>query len=511
MSRLPEHTSIRRVLRVLGLSLLAAIVLRAVLLFGSRIAYELSGPLTADTPLYWAVGRGILHGLLPYSDLFETKPPGIFLLSAISVALTGSESLMYVLQAIAIIVLPVLLILHVRREAATRCRHRPWLLLVAALFGILLALYTAERSGEVQVESFGAAATGAYLYLAASTKRLERARLWIAGCALLAAVGLKEPFLLTAIGGAVLLHRHHPAVLVNRLLAPLVIAAGLGLAALLSLGYAEGYFAVYLPEMLFLHIGGAGPLSQRALYIGRLWSDLRAFSPLLSVSLTLTLTGLLIAALLRRSRISATIALGLAVLLASTAVSIGGQYYNHHFVFAVPVYMAAVMAFLAACATFRVRIPALVGAYGLAAVLLLAIAQLPQPAYAERIEGLRADREVAERSAAYIDATLSACGRSRYLFLGGNGIRPYGFTKHPPLGPIFFQYHYLLSRDRDAFRESFLRSVGSADVVVWDNPELNELKNVVEHYLDRWFSEEPWPCAGPPPTGPYRYLFRYGP
>lgn len=47
----------------------------------SRYLYELDGPFTWDTTIYYAVGKGMSHGLLPYWDLFETKPPMIFFLS----------------------------------------------------------------------------------------------------------------------------------------------------------------------------------------------------------------------------------------------------------------------------------------------------------------------------------------------------------------------------------------------------------------------------------------------
>jgi len=50
-----------------------------------RINCELSGAYQLwDSPAYYAVGRGILNGIAPWSGLLEIKPPGIFLVSAIS-------------------------------------------------------------------------------------------------------------------------------------------------------------------------------------------------------------------------------------------------------------------------------------------------------------------------------------------------------------------------------------------------------------------------------------------
>ena len=57
--------------------------------FFLRYSYELQGPFTYDTTMYYAIGKGLTHDLIPYQDLFETKPPMIFFLSALSYKLTN--------------------------------------------------------------------------------------------------------------------------------------------------------------------------------------------------------------------------------------------------------------------------------------------------------------------------------------------------------------------------------------------------------------------------------------
>src|SRR2546422_741744 len=57
-----------------------------------RVQLELLGAVQPDAYLYFTVGRGILNGLLPYKDLFETKPPGMFLLSALSLWITNGPA-----------------------------------------------------------------------------------------------------------------------------------------------------------------------------------------------------------------------------------------------------------------------------------------------------------------------------------------------------------------------------------------------------------------------------------
>ena len=69
----------------------------------NRVNYELKGPLTWDSPIYLALGRGITNGFKPYIDLFETKPPGIFLISALSFYLFDDTMLTYIFQALVVI------------------------------------------------------------------------------------------------------------------------------------------------------------------------------------------------------------------------------------------------------------------------------------------------------------------------------------------------------------------------------------------------------------------------
>jgi len=60
-------------------------VLHAFMEFLIVMNHELSGVSSPfDTPIYYALGRGLLNGIAPWTGLWETKPPGVFLASAIS-------------------------------------------------------------------------------------------------------------------------------------------------------------------------------------------------------------------------------------------------------------------------------------------------------------------------------------------------------------------------------------------------------------------------------------------
>ena len=101
------HRSLKPVTLRVIVALLAIIFLKGSYEVFLRLFYEIQGAYTGDSPIYWAMGRGILNGRTPYIDLFETKPPGIFLLSALSIALTGGPMLGTVIQTLIIGAVPI--------------------------------------------------------------------------------------------------------------------------------------------------------------------------------------------------------------------------------------------------------------------------------------------------------------------------------------------------------------------------------------------------------------------
>src|SRR5574344_1731132 len=64
--------------------------------FFNRLSRELIEYVNVDSGLYYTVGKGMASGLIPYADLYENKPPLIFLMSELSYLLTGDFYLMNV-------------------------------------------------------------------------------------------------------------------------------------------------------------------------------------------------------------------------------------------------------------------------------------------------------------------------------------------------------------------------------------------------------------------------------
>src|SRR4051812_14363059 len=131
-----------------------AAILAAVILLASIRAVWLS-PIASDGAIFFALGRAILNGITPYRDLFETKPPGIFLLGSLSILFGG------VTAAKLFSVLAILIVL-------ASC---VWLDRTLGLFvGTLLAVLTAVQSGGFYPEEFGAAALCIYVAVLLSTQ-----------------------------------------------------------------------------------------------------------------------------------------------------------------------------------------------------------------------------------------------------------------------------------------------------------------------------------------------------
>ncbi len=503
----------------MGIWILVSIA-TAVALFDAslRFWYELQSPFTWDSPIYWAVGRGILNGLLPYRDLFETKPPGIFLLSALSFRMFHSPFLGHLLSALSIPLYPLLLghlTWRMLPPAKTQRIRRIFLTTIASLSGIVLALYTAERSGEFQVESFGALFGLLYLWTIARTEKLSLWSSALAGIFLAGAIGMKEPFLLTLAGGAFILYASEPHRLLRAYIYPLFIAGGTGILLLILLQYFEPYFSIYLPEVLSEEVHTSNPLLHQLVEWWKVRDDLFAYSPAFAAFIGSCFLYILLQPLPKKHRnkllFCRTLLLCIGAYLGLTAVALKGNFYNHHFAFATPVYVGLCIAWLSSLTHFFKQSIPLRSIGALTVVLLLCtVFLLPHPDYTGRLTPLSAATESMKETARKIDATLDACAMDRYLFLGTNGPQPYGYTTHSPLGPVFFQFHHFLNPALSSFRSSFLRNLSSANFIVRQGGEFNDLAPIVHSYLLEHFTTEPWPCArSTSPVQGFSYQFLY--
>lgn len=229
------------------------VIIKSVFDLLSTILVQTTTAIFGDTLTYFALGRALLNGLTLYRDIYDTKPPGIFLLSAASLASTDNELPANLAQAAAFLLIPLSVALlgwTALRSAMPQTRRIA--LLLSALFGLCLMQYTALRTGgSIQTEPFGAAACISYFVLLASTDGHFRLRHFLlASLCMTVAVGMKEPFIVILFAGALALCPSPRSFLRTFLLTALLTAA-IGILALTALGALRAYVTFSLPELFF--------------------------------------------------------------------------------------------------------------------------------------------------------------------------------------------------------------------------------------------------------------------
>lgn len=522
-----------RTASVIGAECLAALaLLYALRQIAVKCALYLAGQHGPDATLYWTMGNAIRNGLVIYKDIYDPKPPGMFLLSAASFSLFGDGRLGYGLSVLVLLGIPALCVAWgAAYTKGLRWPRRFSLLQLSLLVGLTLALYNAAIGGEWQTEYYGAFC--GLLYVAALEGHRRRARAgWVAlACASFAVtLLLKEPFLITLSVCALLLLRTRREWLRLWLL-PLLSACALYVIALVALGAFESYFAFYLHGILGGYILRGGPVWARGVtaweFIYRDVKDFTPWFPLLvaalavaslpaagakrerwlavsaacacvsllllarsffpaqfpwhvstgiaSILLILSLIGAGASAAPPVLRHSATRTWrhALALYLTYTAIGLGADFHGQYFAIAIPVYAVFLLLILRKLSSDLLPPRQAIGtALALGAlssfVLLRSVSFLAPGPLAEQTAAIRAEETRDRAAAAAVDALLDACAIDRYYFLEGRDYAPY--AAHSPLN--FYLYTRLEHLDRYHpvyFDESF-RRLAQAKILIESKP-----------------------------------------
>ena len=489
--------------------ILLVLLVLAILISGygllARVWFELSsGMLANDGFLFQTVGRGILNGLTPYTDLFETKPPGSFLLHAVSWQIFGSAFLVKLVQALVLLGIPVLVALPAIHVIAGRpAKDRQVLSLLSILFGVLLSLYSANQSGWGLLESHAGVFGIAFLAIGVFQWGGPLVRYSVLGLLLLVAAGFKEPILLSILGGLLLLDTSWKSIGKSMGIA-VVIAAVLGVVALLLLGYFDAFFGTYMRYMLGFHVGQEPmPLPLRAIEIWRVFTNMGVYSWSFATGLTLLWLWVPVQSL-RTGRGELAVRWFLGSYLTLLAVAMGGSFYGHHFIFAIPFYAALLWVSLE-------LLPKEFDRYVASFALLLIAAALidTQLRFADQAR-IWKEADTEYRSAALvIDDVMERCGWERYLQMMPRGRGPYAYTKTSPYGPVFIHY----SREIGALREfqtAYIRALQEAKLMLVTDVQETNLSEFALQYVGVHFDENPPACVGEDFSQPlpYRLLFR---
>jgi hypothetical protein len=493
--------SILKILRFCLYLLIAVAVIKGLYHLVSQAWYFFEGAYAGDAQYYWTVGRGMLNGRELYSDIFDTKPPGIYLLSALSLWIFGNGTLGFWLNALMVLVLPVLFCRAALRMAQSLPRSgRWWCVFLTGLFGIVLTLYSAFQAEAWQVEWYGSFFGVLYALNVASAPLKQRRWSELAlGIFLFLAIGFKEPFFLSLLAVALLL-LPTKRLLVQRFALPIAGVAIAGVVAMLVFGYLDGYISLYLPSQFGHHIGRSMPLWMRGMQLDLPVRYLAQFS----VIFTVLIGALIVSTFIRSENLRRKLLIVIALYMTYTAANLRGYPVANHFVVAAPVYTAFFLLFLKKEIDSWGKHPP----YEFLTMTLLSIMTvlvLPMtdgmPVYAQKLAAGRESDQISKEVAIRIDALLSACDIDQYFFVEE---KPYmQFTQHSPAnffvytGPESIVYHHPLLIEKQ------LQSFSTAKIVIakGDAYEISKrleektLSEMTFRYLANNFIITPWKCA----------------
>ncbi len=495
--------------------------------FVRHAAFLVQGGIRGDALIYFGMGRGILNGLRPYLDLFESKPPMVFWISAASLKIGGDSRFYLLLQSILIGAIPILLLWFALR--ISRSLDRGQRRLVAAfglLSGACFASFIIDRTLGFQTEGFAVLAASVpaiIVVLYGDAKRMPLRCMTLAAICFAFSLLLKEPFLLSGVAAMVMVSRSKKDWV--RIGCILAIAACCFMLALGLSHSLSDYFGMYLPEMMSqrpssgltyhdyridrivsiptllllrglpnfrLLLNAFGPptywllgfaimilllLRRRKTSRNTHWIDGLFGALLLGSTIVLMNESFLMMQVLKMLEIAGRAVpvhnsyfllkcfelvglVGLSMLsilwlirqadysvpfgcmktiaalyIATLAVGIGGDYPAHHFVFAVPLYIAIVVD--AMYSWSQLKLWSIVHRIAIGGILVLLMLQTVVPRYdypklqSTQRKELAAFRTMAN-SAMSLDEMMTACKFDRY-FVGDDSLPAIeGFTTHSP-------------------------------------------------------------------------------
>ncbi len=489
-------------------ALLSAVLLWAVILLIARTAYILNPYANhSDAAFYFTIGRAILNGLTPYADIFDPKPPAIFLLSATSLAFLGNQMLGNVVSVAILFAFPILLSWLAARNA--HAEQKLLLHVTGFLVGALMGLWSSVQAGVWQPETFGNFFVLLYIIaIVLWSEQMNVRRTLLMALLLLCAFGFKEPFLFATCSAALILSPNLRTFL-RVFILPISIALLAGTISMFLLGWLEPYVQIYLPAMVGIRIQGYSPLWIRGLPFWELsiplsYTSLALFPSLLLVAGWHLWDGWRSSA----SRFWTILSFIVAAYLSVTAVRLAGNYTTI-------TYSAVLIPFALALVTRFLQRASGKNPFLLSSCVVCAFVLVTVPfshVYSAVSEEQRAETQRVQEAALRVDALVAACNTKQYLY-AVNPPHPFlpAYTQASPLN--HFPYREI---DNVQFSFPFARASLdriSASVVVLTNSEgfvpSTDFGGLLAEYFDQMFTTQPWPCAVPfLPIDRYGVLFR---
>ena len=493
---------------------------------GARLSFELSEIASCDANLFFTVGKAMAKGYRPYIDYYENKPPMIFIVCELSYLMTGGFYLVNVssfLCCINLLIAPIGIGIVMAIKRKWNMFSTALVTLILFTSSLFLLFYAEQRSGEIMCEIFGVSALMDALFVISFLPREKKIRFYnpiiiVSGLFFGISIMFKEPFVLLGLFSYLFLVENKKDLL-NKVVYPCAHGAITVLFILLMSNSLVGYFSIYLPNMLFNHVNTNGSLLDRAKDIRKLFDDLDSFSKYLVIGIGLTV----LVSTVRGTKIfeneeKFSIKISFTVIrillpyiylfIASLSVAAGGQYFWHHFAFALPFYYSLLIdsALFVGDSVNQIKFYPFKKEHSKVAanewanpIVLLSLSfsiaftiftgyGIQTHQYSPKTEEMKNYVIRAKRGAKYVDDVLDAINEKEYLYVGFNGTdRIYCYTKHLPMGPTFVQ-------DPDNFRKenfytkSFREDLHATKVIVFSSSANLGIYEEVRGYISDEFT-----------------------
>ncbi len=503
----------------LGLAFVLFIVLIALTIGDliTRFSHEFQEVCHWDSSLYYTVGHALAEGLSPYADMYENKPPMIFILSAISYKLFGNYRLVNITGFIllfVILVIPIAFCIIKCVKNKTELVKSVYLCLFTTAASISIVFFTQEKSGEAQVELLGSGFGLLSIFLASLINE-DKAKFYsplviFSGICFGITTMLKEPFALVC-GVCLLLFTRNLKQLLYRVVLPVGYAVVTALIILLAGNCFVPYFTIYLKNMFSSHITLYGSPFERMKSINKIFNYSYDFAKVLPLIYLVSMffTGVYGVKTHYSDNVIVNIifkCIGflkpiLFMYVTSFVVGLGGQYFNHHFVFATPFFVSTLMIMVKYLAEQKSTFFTKVYKQEKKKLSLLEVTNGPVPDKNEfamkflksfaiypliacfmiisfnsysniprfvmnNFVNVQAEVPEHKIKAAYFDDILDTLNQENYLWIGFNGYTPCPYTKHLPLGPSFAQDTNNFQKESTFYAQAFIKHLEKADVVI---------------------------------------------
>ncbi|OGJ60108.1 hypothetical protein A2881_00930 [Candidatus Peribacteria bacterium RIFCSPHIGHO2_01_FULL_55_13] len=490
------------ILRILTIMFLILLCLISLLCLYLELRISILHP-SNDAYILQAVGRGILNGLMPYQEIFDPKPPGIFLLNTISLFLFGDRTLMTILiYALSIVFVVIALIASWHHAHRLPFWQFIFILSGGLLVGMILAIWHAKRA---YWPDFHATIFCLFYALSLVIPMPQKTRIFLGGICIFLVAFLREPLILVFLSIGLLFTAPSWQSFTTTLILPGSIGLVLWIAVMWLLGYLGPYLDIYLPTIMIRR--GSEQFIVWGLALEEMILSLWYISPFFVPAIGGMTTVVLLHS--HKPKISRTwkLLMGhwlrffIALLMTMIAVypfDIGPAYTG----FAIPFYSAISFLWLRELriAILQKRLWVIQISYGIVGALALTVVTYPLLHQTELKEINRTNETlpVQEKIAMELDAILDECGQERYMYFGPMDQFFTGLTRHSPYGPAFFLGVNLIRKDFHG--RGILENARRTNIaLVWKNGIVIE-KDAEPYILDATaelrqnFQIKPWSC-----------------